>query len=64
MKKLIEKAQNDKTTLTLTILISFLLGAIIGFLFVPIKNGINITIASNNVGCDLNGDEEDDEDMI
>lgn len=63
MKKLIEKAQNDKTTLTLIMLVSFLLGAIIGFLFVPIKNGINVTIASNNVGCDFNGDEDDDEDI-
>lgn len=42
-----------------------LLGVVIGFLTAPIRKGVDITIASNNVGTDaltFCGDDDDDED--
>ena len=61
MRKLIEKAQNDSTTMWLFAAVCFLLGIVIGIVIAPVKKGLSI--ASNNTiigGDDNDEDEEDD----
>lgn len=58
MKKLIAKAQEDKTTLMLLTAVAFLCGIIIGFISSPVKNGISIANDNTIIGGD---DDEDDE---
>ena len=42
MKNLIDKAQNDKTTMWLFVAVCFLLGIVIGILLAPVKKGLSI----------------------
>lgn len=61
MKNLIDKAQNDKTTMWLFVAVCFLLGIVIGILLAPVKKGLSI--GSNNTiigGDDNDKDEEND----
>ncbi len=60
MKKLITKAQEDSTVFLLLMTVVFLLGAVAGFLFVPIKNGFKVTIGSNNHVVKNDDDDDDD----
>lgn len=60
MKKLIAKAQEDKTTLMLLTAVAFLCGIIIGFISSPIKSGISIANDNTIIGGD-DDDEDDDE---
>lgn len=59
MKKIIEKAQNDTTTMKLTIIVSFLLGFVFGMMLSPAKNGLSIGSNNTIIGTD---DDDDDED--
>ncbi|MCM1133670.1 MAG: hypothetical protein NC340_09400 [Ruminococcus flavefaciens] len=58
MKKLIAKAQEDKTTLMLLTAVVFLCGIILGFTLSPLKNGISIA----NDNTIISNDEDDDDD--
>lgn len=60
MKNLIDKAQNDKTTLWLFAAVCFLLGIVIGILLAPVKKGLSI--GSNNTIIGGDNDDEDEED--
>lgn len=44
----------------------FCLGMVIGFLIAPMKQGVNVTIASNNMvdGMDVLCDDEDEQDDV
>lgn len=44
----------------------FCLGMVIGFLIAPIKQGVDVTIASNNMvdGMDVLCDDEDEQDDV
>lgn len=57
--KFIEKAQNDSTTMWLVVIVSFLLGIVVGFLFAPIKKGMKMFSNNTIIG---NGDDDDEED--
>lgn len=59
MKKLIAKAQEDSTVFMLLIAVVFLLGAVAGFMYAPIKKGFKVTVGSNN--RIVKKDDEDDD---
>lgn len=56
--KLIDKAQEDKTTLILISIVCFLLGIVIGIVIAPVKKGLSI--GSNNTIIGGDDDEDDD----
>lgn len=57
MKNLIDKAQNDTTTMWLFAAVCFLFGIVIGIILAPVKKGLSI--GSNNT---IIGGDDDDED--
>lgn len=60
MRKLIEKAQNDSTTMWLFAAVCFLLGIVIGIILAPVKKGLSI--GSNNTIIGGNDDEDEEND--
>lgn len=61
MGKLIAKAQKDTTVLMLLIFVVFLLGAVVGFMYAPIKNGFKVTVGCNNHIIQKTDDDEEED---